>query len=326
MNISEQLINEGILTEEQGQNINAFEREKSMTVHWELKTILYLGILLFISGLSILVYQNIDTIGHTVIIGVIAAGCGACFYYGAKNRKPYSHEEVKYGSPLFDYIVLLGCLLFGLFIGYLQFQYNAFGTHYELATLLPALLFFGAAYLFDHKGILSLGITGLAAWAGISVTPSHLLEDNDFESGSVIFTSVVVGLTLGVYSLLADKRGIKKHFGFTFNNFACNIICIALLAYLFNDDMPVHFASFLLLAGVTFYYIRYAIHEKSFWFLLLGVIYGYIGLTYVFFSLLAEVGNFNEGIFMLGLLYVIASCAGVVLFFVFHKRILGIKK
>lgn len=324
--VKEQLIKDGILTQEQSESISSFERDKPMTVHWELKTILYLGILLFVTGLSILVYINIDTIGHTVIIGAIAAGSAACFYYGFKKRRPYSHEEVKHESPLFDYVVLLGCLLFGLFIGYLQFQYNAFGYHYGLATILPALLYFAAAYLFDHKGILSLGITGVAAWAGIAVTPTHLLEDNDFESLSVIFTSIIVGVALASTSLVAEKRGIKKHFGFTYNNFACNIVSIALLAYLFNDDMPIHFISFLFIAGVSYYYIRYAIREKSFWFLLLGVLYGYIGLTYTFFCLLAEADNFNEGIFMLGLMYVITSCAGVVLFFIYYKRILGIKK
>jgi hypothetical protein len=131
---------------------------------------------------------------------------------------------------------------------------------------------------------------------------------------------------LAVYPMLADKRGIKKHFGFTYNNFAANILFIALLAYLFNDDMPVRFISFVLMAGVVFYYLRYAISEKSFWFLLIAVLYGYIALTYVFFSLLAEVASFNEGLFMLGLLYVIGSCVGVVMFFIHHKKILGIAK
>src|SRR4051812_9850109 len=130
MNVSNQLIKDGILAVEDVERISQFERDEAMSVHWELKTILYLGILLLISGVTIFVYQNIDTIGHTFVLAAIAAGCGACFYYGTKNRKPYSHEEVKHESPLFDYIVLLGCLLFGVFIGYLQFQYAVFGTHY----------------------------------------------------------------------------------------------------------------------------------------------------------------------------------------------------
>jgi hypothetical protein len=326
MNVSEQLIKDGILSEEQSARISDFERDKAMTVHWELRTILYLGILLFMTGLGILVYLNIDTIGHTVIIGAIAASSIACFYYGLKKRKPYSHEEVKHESPMYDYVVLLGCLLFGVFIAYLQFQYSAFGLHYGLATILPAIFYFVTAYLFDHKGILSLGITGFAAWAGVSITPMQLLEYNDFSSGQIIFASIGVGLVLGGFAYFADQRGIKKHFGFTYNNFACNILFIACLAYLFNDDMPIRFIAFLLIAGFTFYYMRYAIAERSFLFLLLSVLYGYIALTYVFFLMLFQFDNAYEIAFMLGLFYIIASCAGIVLFFIYYKRILGIKK
>jgi hypothetical protein len=326
MNVSEQLIKDGILSQEQGARIADFESDKAMTVHWELRTILYLGILLFMTGLGILVYLNIDTIGHTVIIGAIAAACIACFYYGVKKRRPYSNEEIIHESPLYDYVVLLGCLLFGLFIGYLQFQYSVFGLHYGLATILPAILYFVTAYLFDHKGILSLGITGFAASAGVSITPMRLLEYNDFDSMQIIIASILVGSVFAGFSKWADMRGIKKHFGFTYNNFACNILFIACLAYLFNDDLPIRFIAFLFIAGLTFYYIRYAIAEKSFLFLLLSVLYGFIALTYVFFLMLFQFNNAYEFAFMLGLFYIIASCAGIVLFFIYYKRILGIKK
>ncbi len=326
MNVSEQLIKDGIITQEESARISEFEREKAMTVHWELRTILYLGILLFMTGLGILVYLNIDTIGHTVIIGAIASSSVACFYYGFKKRKPYSHDEVKHESPMFDYVVLLGCLLFGVFVGYLQFQYSVFGLHYGFATILPAVLYFVTAYVFDHKGILSLGITGFAAWAGVSITPSQLLYYNDFDSMQIIVASILVGSALLGFSKYADTRGIKKHFGFTYNNFACNILFIACLAYLFNDDLPIRFISALLIGGLTYYYIRYAIAEKSFLFLLLSVLYGYIGLTYMFFLMLSNFDSAYEIAFMLGLFYIVVSCAGIVLFFIYYKRILGIKK
>ncbi len=323
MNVTDQLVNDGILDQEQAVCINNFEREKPMSVHWELKIILYLGILLFMSGLGILVYINIDTIGHTAIIAAISIACALCFYYGFKHRKPYSNQEVKYDSPLFDYVILLGCLLFGVLIGYMQYQYNVFGLHYGIATLFPAALYLSMAYIFDHKGILSLGITGFAAWAGISVTPMHLLEYNDFSSIDIIWTSIGVGTILAGFSKYADMKEIKKHFGFTYNNFAANILFIALIAGLF-DEGYMAIAYFLMIAGLVFYYFRYAVAEKSFLFLLLSVIYGYIALTYVFFSLLINIGN--ELSFMLGLFYIIASCAAIVLFFIYYKRILGIKK
>lgn len=324
MQSSQQLHTDGILNDEQLKAIEQHEASKLMSVHWELRTILYLGILLLTSGIGILIYLNIDTVGHQAVLALIAAACGGCFYFSFRDRMPYSNGETKYTSPFFDYVILLGCLLFGIFVGYFQYQYNLFGNHYGLTTLFPTLVFFTCAYLFDHKGILSLGITGLAAWAGLTVTPMDLLERNDFSDLTIILTSIVLGLIIIAFAWYADKKDIKKHFSFSYNNFGMNILCIATLAALFDQDLKI--LSFLLLAGACYYFIRYAIAQQSLWFLLLAVIYGYIGLTYSVFSFLGELGRLDEIIFLFGTFYVMASCGGVILFFIKYKQILGIKK
>jgi len=322
MKIAEQLLNDGIFSQDESRNIENFERDKPMSVHWELRSILYLGILLLISGISILVYLNLDTIGHQAIIASIALGTGLCFYYGLKHKQPYTHEEIKQTTPMFDYIVLLGCLLLGILIGYLQFQYSIFGLHYGIATLMPAVIYFMMAYFFDHKGILSLGITGFAAWVGLTITPMELLNNNDFSSLQIIISAIVIGVILAGFSKIAEIKSIKKHFGFTYNNFAANILFIATLAALFDQDLKV--ISFIVLAGICYYYLKYAIEQQSFLFLLISVIYGYIGLTYAFFSVLIEMNN--ELGFLLGMFFILASCVGIVLFFIYYKRILKIKK
>ncbi|HSH67543.1 MAG TPA: DUF2157 domain-containing protein [Bacteroidia bacterium] len=316
-----QLKNDGMLSDEQSTAIALYESTKPMSVHWELRTILYLGILLLTSGISILVYLNIDTIGHQAILMLIAIACMTCFYFVYRKRLPYTHVVTKHPSPFFDYIVLLGCLLFGTFIGYIQFQYNLFGLHYGIAVLIPTLLYFSCAYLFDHKGVLTLGITGLAAWAGLTVTPLQLLERNDFSSIRVILTAIGLGLLLVASSNYFNKKNIKKHFGFSYNNFAANILFIATLSALFSE--PLKPLSFLFLAVICFYYIQYAIHQQSFLFLLLSVIYGYIGLTYAFFSI---VSLDSGGAFSFGLFYVMASGVGIVYFLMNYKKILKIKQ
>src|ERR1051326_6663504 len=118
MNEAKQLYDDNLISEAQFSAINNYENSKPLSVHWELRTILYIGILLFTSGIGILIYLNIDTIGHQAVLAMIAAACAGCFYYGYKHRMPYSNSQVKHSSPLFDYVVLLGCLLFGIFTGY----------------------------------------------------------------------------------------------------------------------------------------------------------------------------------------------------------------
>ena len=321
MKENSQLNNEGIITLKQVTAIDEYEKDKLFSVHWELRTILYLGIMLLTSGIGILIYLNIDTIGHQAILAVIAVACIGCFYYGYKHMLPYSNEETKHSSPFFDYIVLAGCLLLGIFIGYLQSVYSVFGLHYGIAVILPVIIFFFCSYAFDHKGILSLGITGLAAWAGLTITPMDMLKENDFESTSIIFTAIFVGVLIAVFSKYSELKNIKKHFGFSYNNFAANILFIAALAALFGQ--PFKIISFLFLAGTCFYYIKYAIAQTSFLFLLLSIVYGYIGLTYCIFS---AIPMRTDSLLLLGFFYVAASCGGIIAFFINYKKILGIKK
>lgn len=321
---AKKLHTDGLISDEQLDAIQLHEDRKMLSVHWELRTILYLGILLLTSGIGILVYLNIDTIGHQAVLAIIAAACGSCFYYSFKHRLEYSNEQTKHPSPFYDYVILLGCLLFGTFIAYIQFQYELFGTHYGLATLFPTVLFFVCAYLFDHKGILSLGITGLAAWVGLTVTPLELLQRNDFSDLTIILTSIGLGSAIIAFAWYSEGKNIKRHFGFSYNNFGANILFIATLAALF--DQPLKLLSFLLLAGACFYFIKYAIARHSLLFLLLSVVYGYIGLTYAASLLLGEIGILDEIIVLFGTFYLMASCVGVILFFIKYKQILGIKK
>ena len=318
-----QLNTDGILSDEQNAAIDEYERNDPLSVHWELRTLLYLGVLLFTAGISVLIYINIDTIGHQAILAIIAALCVGSLYYGFKNRLPYAHEETKHPSPFFNYVVLLGCLLFGTFIGDIQFQYNVFGLHYGIAVLFPTVLFFFCAYAFDHKGVLSLGITGLAAWAGLSIAPLAplaLLRYIIFADIKILCSCIAIGLLIAGFSKYSDHKNIKKNFGFSYNNFAANILFLATLVALFSQPFKV--ISILFLAGISFYYIKYAIEQHSFLFLLLSTVYSYIGLTYCVFSF----APVNEGILLLGFFYLTASCVAIILFFINYKKILRIKK
>ncbi len=324
MSEATKLHSDGIINEDELNKIQYYESQKLFSIHWELRTILYLGILLLSSGIGILVYLHIDTIGHQAILAAIALASGGCFYYAFKHRQAYSNVQVKNESPLFDYIALLACLLFGTFIGYIQYQYHLFGYHYGLATAIPAVLFFYCAYIFDHKGLLALGLTGLASSAGLSIAPMQLLESNNFMSNNILFTALAFGVITVAFAKYSDVKNIKAHFSFSYHNFAANLLFIATLALLFNQ--PLKPLSFILLCVLSFYFIKYAIAQQSFWFLLLSTLYSYIGLSYVVFSLMYYGHSGGDGIFTLGIFYLFASCAGVIYFFINYKKILGLKK
>lgn len=315
----EKLTEKNIISAEQASQIKVSDSNQPFSIHWELRLLLYLGIMFLSTGLGVLIYKNIDTIGHNILIGLIALVCLACFYYAFRHRKPFSWAELEESTNLDDFALLGGCLTFLTLEGYLQYQYNFFGTRYGLAAFLPAILFFFCAYYFDHRGVLSMAITALASWIGISITPLRLLKNNDFNSQDMVVTAISLGVFLIIVGWVSIQKEFKKHFSFTYFIFGGNLTFIAALSGLFAFDLK--FIYGIIIAILSYLSITYARTKNSFLFLLMGVIYGYIAFTYVIFKILPN--DLDPFLYML---YFMLSAAGVVLFLIKIKEIVGLKK
>ena len=324
MNISlfEQLHKEGLISDLSLQKVKQRANSPLFSVHWELKTILYLGILLLTGGLGILIYKNIDTIGHQAILTAIGLLCIGCFFYCERKKQPFARTKVPAPNSFFDYILLLGCLTLISFITYLQVQYTAFGNAYGLATFIPMVILFFCAYYFDHLGVLSMAIANLAAWMGIAVTPLSIFKANNFEDAKIIFAGLLLGVALTTIAWASKQKNIKAHFGFTYINFGMNILFISCLAGMFYFDN--FYPLWLLpLAGTAFYFYKKSLATASFYFMLMLTIYGYIGISYVLVRLMLN--NVQDlGPVYLIFMYFIASGIGVIVFLIkMNKKLKG---
>lgn len=275
---------ENLLRSSTIQEIETAENDRLFSVFWHIKTFLYVGVLLLVTGLGFLIYKNIDTIGHITIVVLIGLVSLICFIYCFKKAEPFSVQKSQSPGIGFDYILLLGCLLLLTFLGYLQWQYKIFGVRYGLATFFPAIVLLAAAYRFDHLGVLTLGITLFSSWLGLTITPLDLLEKNDFSSFRIIYTGVALAIIFAVSSFLHRKYEVKNHFSFTYINFASHLAGISCLAGVFNLNGAVIFLP--LLAFSVFLIHRYAISQQSFYLVLVALFYGYIGASYLFFKLI----------------------------------------
>ncbi len=180
--ILNQVHERGLLPGEQRKIIADVEQKRPFSLHWELRSVLYVGILLLSSGLGLLIYENYDSLGHLTILGGIGLLCVAAYGYAWYVRPPWTHALTQSKSPFGDYALVLGCLLFLSLEGYAQYEYTIFGTRYGLVTFLPAVLFLALAYRFDHRGVLGMGLTALMAWVGVTVRPLDLyLKTNFFD-------------------------------------------------------------------------------------------------------------------------------------------------
>ncbi|HEY1870660.1 MAG TPA: DUF2157 domain-containing protein [Chitinophagaceae bacterium] len=315
----QQLHQDGFISDDSLAKVETLEKNRLFSLHWELKTLLYLGVTLLSGGLGILVYKNIDTIGHQVILAFIASVSIGCFFYCGRKAAPFSLRKVQSPNPFFDYILLLGCLTMLTFVAYLQYAYSAFGEHYGLATFIPMVILFFGAYSFDHLGVLSLAITNLAAWMGIAITPLRILTTNYFEDSRLIYAGLALGILLLLAAAISEKRNIKKHFEFTYRNFGTHIIFIATLAGMFTNER-FYLSWFLLLLAIAVFVYSEAMKKNSFYFLLLSLLYTYLGLSWVVIQILYRI-SLSDGVIMLGCLYFILSAIGLIrLLMVFNHK------
>lgn len=321
MNIKvfEKLRAEGLINDTELAAVKAAEDQRLFSLHWEIKTLLYLGVLLLSGGLGILIYKNIDTIGHQVILLIIGAISAGCFSYCIRKKLPFSWEKVNSPNAFFDYALLLGCLTFVTFVGYLQFQYTAFGTAYGLATFIPLAVLTASAYYFDHLGVLSMAITNLAAWMGIALTPFQVLSANDFGNERLIYTGAILGVLLLSLAFISARKNLKKHFAFTYQNFGAHIILIACVAGMIVFDTG-WIAWFAFMAVIAYFLFQEAFKERSFYFVLITVLYSYVAISIAVVRMLILTNDIG-GLY-LGLLYFIGSAIGVIVLLInLNKKI-----
>ena len=321
-NILQNLQAKGIISPEQSNVISEYEKTKPFSLHYELRTLLYLGITLLTGGLGVLVYQNLDTIGHEIIVSFIAIITLVCFGFAFLKREPFTWLEVKNPHHFSDFVLLLGCTSFLILEGYLQFQYDLFGLKYGLVTFIPAILFFFCAYFFDHRGVLSMAITAFASWVGVNIAPLTILKNNDFSAQNFLFTGIILGLALSALALISEYKNLKKHFSFTYLLLGSNLTLIASLTGMISHKNWIIYALISLVLCVGLF--LYARKTQSYIFLLMGTIYGYIAITYMLFKLAEMVDN--AFIYTLGLYYFLLSGVGVIVFLMKIKKILGISE
>lgn len=306
------LSQKGFITEDQFKKIDLITSGKIVSVFYELRTLLYLGVMLFSTGMGILIYENIGDLGHIVSIVALTLIMMGCFWYVFNHTVPYTNEQVTAPTPYFDYILLLGSLLLISVQGYLQIQYGLLDDAMEYSTLITAAFFFYIAYRFDHLGILSLAITALASFWSISISPQKWYSGNFFSETDLHVTGIIFSIAVTGIALFIDKKGQKQHFTFTYLNFCLLIFFVSNMIGLFSEDM---YGIYLILiyGGCVFTYYM-ARWKKSFLFLLYAFVAAYIGTTFLLFdTILSEA-------YTLWFYYSILSCGGFIYFIIKYKN------
>ena len=210
------LRSEGILSSEQAALFNRVARRELVSVRVEIRALIYLGVLLLTSGVGIFVVEHHADIGRWAIAGSIAVASAACLAWVIRSAPPFSWGHVESPSVAFDYVLLLGLLLFASDLAYIEAQFTLLGPRWVHHLLVVASVYVVAAYRWDSRVVLSLGLSTLAAWRGLSV--SVMARSLGSDAGDLRVNAVALGLLYVIAAVLSVRLDRKAHFEEIFGN------------------------------------------------------------------------------------------------------------
>lgn len=316
---SKKLVEKELISTEEYKEILHYREKNIFSLHNELLSFLYVSILLFTSGIGILIYKNIDTIGHIAILAINFIIMTVCFFFGFKKAKKWNQNEVLFDNAIYDYVVLLGSILATIFIGYLQFQYALFGTDYKFVYLISAVVCFAVAYFFDNKTVLSIALTALTTFIGISLSPKTLLENEIYHNISLTFSGLVLGIVILLWNTYCVKENIKKHFEFVFTTFALHLIGISIISGLLSNLWYV-FTPFLI--GFAYYFYHLSKKQMATSIFIFCLIYSYVSFNIILFKIVESI-DFPE---FLSLFFIVIPFYFIGSIIMFFKLVIAFNK
>jgi hypothetical protein len=205
------LVESGVLPPEKAPLLLRSARRQLVSVHGELRLLLYVGVLLLTGGVGVLVKENLDRIGPVAIAMGIGLAAAAALFWVARVSPPFSWKEVPSPNLSFEYILLLGVLLAAADLAYIEVQFTPLGLNWSWHLLIVALLTGLAAFRFDSRVVFSLALSTFAAWRGVSVSGVGRGVFNGSED-AVRWNAIACGVLFVGIGLALKRTDRKAHF------------------------------------------------------------------------------------------------------------------
>jgi len=268
----EQWKEQGVISPEQHTFLAGLSRGEPFSVFLELNVLLYAGVLAFVAGLGWTITTWSQQLGDILVLAILSAILVACSWYCFSRAPAWSPAETPSPSLVFDFLIYLGCLTWSVGLAYLENRFHVLSGQWDLYLLATAGLFFFLAYRFDNRLVLSLALSSLAGWFGLTIShwPSH--QDAEYRQYAILYS-----LMLGAAGIIFKRRGLKPHFLGTYLNIAANVLFWALLSGVFNREGYVIWLLALLAAcGAS---LAWGIKRRQFPFVAYAAVYGYVGVS-----------------------------------------------
>jgi hypothetical protein len=306
---------ENVLSGGQAALFDRVARRKLVSIRLEIRTLLYVGVLLLTSGVGLLVREHHREIGPWAIAGGIGLAAAACLVWVICRAAPFSWGEVQSPSVAFDYILLLGLLLFASELAYVEVQFTVLGLNWAHHLLVVGAVYLVAAYVWDSRTVLGLALTTLAAWRGVSIS---LISGSVWaaNAGHLRFSAIALGTLYVAAAALSVLLKRKPHFEEVLANAGLLLLLGALVSGVLDDGSAWGWwlAALLVVAGVVMWL---SFHLGRSLYFAQGVVAAYVGLVRLLFEPYRYGGKAS------GLPFFLAALLGLgvlALIFAAHRR------
>jgi len=247
----------GTLSDAQAAELLPRARGELVSIHRELRTTLYVGVLLATGGVGLFLKENHERLGPAVVTALIGLAAAICFFYAYRRFPRFSWNAVSSPSLIgADYVLLLGVLLLGADLAYIETQFRWLGANWPQHLLLVSLLYLLAAYRFDSRTVLSLALSTFAAWRGVSATLPFSSAGHGTGAGAAIRANALgCGVFFVAVGILSVRLRRKAHFEGVWTTLGMLLLFGGLLSGVFQPgtswllwEIPL----FLCAAGVIF--------------------------------------------------------------------------
>lgn len=202
---------DGVLSSAQAARFDRVARRQLVSLRFEIRALLYAGVLLLTGGVGALVAQHQRDIGPLAIALGIGVAALACLGWVTRRAAPFAWGPVPSPGVAFDYVLLLGLLLAAADLAYVEAQFALLGPHWPRHLLIVAALDLVAAYRWDSRTALGLTLTSLAAWRGLVVglVPTAL---GPGIAADLRVNAIALGVLYLAAAIASVHLGRKPHF------------------------------------------------------------------------------------------------------------------
>lgn len=268
----EQWEEQGAISPEQHAHLAGLCRREPFSLFLELNILFYGGVVAFVAGLGWTVTTWSRQLGDVLVLAVLTTILASSFWYCFSRAPAWSVAEASTSNPLFDYVLYLGSLVWCVELAYLEARFHVLSGQWDYYLLATAIFFFFLAYRFDNRFVLSLALSSLAGWFGISVSRWPSDQEAAYRQCALIYC-----LVIGIGGALFNRRSIKPHFFGTYLNIATNVLFWAILSGVFKSQGYGVWVFVLLVTCAAS--LAWGLLRRQFVFVAYSMIYGYVGVS-----------------------------------------------